>query len=282
MRRETETDNITRVRSEPGPDSLYSCVTLLTRRAFSACHEMATRVPRSDPNIALQLDQILAIADVLSAAEHRHGIGHHRDWYSILQLRPDDAAANRDLARQRFKTLVRLLDPNKNKFPLADDALMRVREAWFVLSDSARKDRFDREIREAATSFWTMCPYCWYLHQYERKYEDCTLRCANCRRTFHGEAVRPPPPETVVEGKEQYYCYHVSFPLRYPVDEERLRFGSDYEDKGNGVNDNALSGGRKRLRIKTVANRVRMKGYVDGNSDSDLDADEKDGNDFGT
>jgi hypothetical protein len=45
---------------------------------------------------------------------------------------------------------------------------VRVRKAWYVLSDPIRLDQFEREIREeengfSSTSFWTMCPYCWYL-----------------------------------------------------------------------------------------------------------------------
>lgn len=258
MRPQTDTNN-----NSGTPESLLRpSLSLLTRRHFAACRETAHRLPRSDPTLSLQLDQILAVADVLAAASRRPD--HPLDWYSILRLRPSATADDRDLARQQFKTLVRLLDPNKNKFPFADEALMRVREAWFVLSDPARKARFDSEIREAATmtaSFWTMCPYCWYLHEYERRYEDCTLRCANCKRTFHGAAVRPPPPESVVEGKEEYYCYHVSLPLRYPVG-ERCRFG---DEGNNGVSDGNV--GRKRLRIKTVANRVRMKRFVEVNGD---------------
>jgi hypothetical protein len=64
--------------------------------------------------------------------------------------------------------LVRLLAPNKNKFSFADEALVRVRKAWYVLSDPIRLDQFEREIREegngfSSISFWTTCPYCWYL-----------------------------------------------------------------------------------------------------------------------
>lgn len=141
---------------------------------------------------------------------------------------------------------------------------MRVREAWRVLSDPALKASFDSKVQDAAaSSFWTMCPYCWYLHEYQSCYEDCTLRCANCQKTFHGAAVKPPPPESVVAGKEEYYCYHVSLPLRYPVGEQGS-FG--YEENGM----------RKRFRVKTVANRSRRKGFVHVHalSDSD-DAEEK-------
>ncbi|XP_061356784.1 uncharacterized protein LOC133301177 [Gastrolobium bilobum] len=263
--------------SETGSDYvLRSCVALLSRRDFTSCRELVHRVPRSDPNISAQVDQILAIVDVLGAAEHRLN-KNQLNWYSILKLTPGDPANHRYLARLQFKTLVRLLDPNKNKFPFAEEAQMRVREAWFVLSDPVRRERHILDVRggsgtsqqpvqcpsngdalnQSEMSFWTMCPYCWYLHEYERKYEDCSLRCTNCKRTFHGVAVKPPAPETIVEGKDQYYCYHLSLPLRYPM--------GDHNFQGNG---------KKKMRIKTVANRVRMKGFIDPNSDSDLDAEE--------
>ncbi|KAK7250620.1 hypothetical protein RIF29_33162 [Crotalaria pallida] len=253
-----------------------SCAALLARRDFTACRELSHQISRSDHNISVQLDQILIIVDVLAAAEHRIS-DTHLDWYSILRLSRADAT-NRDLVRQRFKALMYLLDPNKNKFPYADDALMLVREGWFVISDPASRAKFDREIENykkaaaavrpcstapnkggAMSSFWTMCPYCWYLHEYERKYEDCTIRCGNCRKTFHGVAVKPPTPDMVVEGKEQYYCYQVSLPLRYDI--------------GEGQNNN----GRKRMRIKTVAKRVRMKRFIEANGDSEPDEEKEDG-----
>ncbi|KAG5001616.1 hypothetical protein JHK82_022773 [Glycine max] len=262
MKHETDNINNNNGTHDGSEDSvLRPCLSLLKCRSFAACHVSANKISRSDPNVSLHVDQILAVADVLAAAERRRVPSHPHDWYSILRLLPGDGD-NRDLTRQHFKTLVRLLDPNKNKLPFADEALMRVREAWFVLSDPTRKARFDKEINDAAktktTSFWTMCPYCWYLHEYERKYEDCTLRCSNCKRTFHGAAVTSPRPEAVAAGNEEYYCYHVSLPVRYPVGGERCRFGD---------------GARKRMRVKTVANRMKKKGFVvDANNDeSDLD-----------
>ncbi|KAK7346053.1 hypothetical protein VNO80_20566 [Phaseolus coccineus] len=263
MKEKPDTEN--HATSEGTSDSdtlalLRPAISLLNRRSFTTCRDFTRKIARSDPNASLQIEQILAVADVLAAAERRHD---PLDWYSILRLSPGDAAADRDLVRQQFKTLVRLLDPNKNKFPFADEALMRVREAWCVLSDPALKASFDSKVQDAASSFWTMCPYCWYLHEYQSCYEDCSLRCANCQKTFHGAAVKPPPPESVVAGKEEYYCYHVSLPLRYPVGERRS-FG--YEENGM----------RKRLRIKTVANRSRRKRFVHAHALSDSDAEEKD------
>jgi hypothetical protein len=70
--------------------------------------------------------------------------------------------------------------------------------------------------------------------------------------------VNPPDPESMVEGKEQYYCYHMSLPLRYPAENM-----SQFELGGNGG---------KRMRIKTVANRVRVKGFVlDSDSEPEME-----------
>lgn len=251
-----ESDN----RSGSGSESvlLRSCMTFLSRRDFDVCRRLANRVTKSDPETVSQLEQMVAIVDVLAAASR---LGSLSDHYAILNLNPSDAG-NRDLVRQQFKKLVRLLDPNKNKFPFVDEALMRVREAWAVLSDPVQRDQFDRQIRgekgsfrASMASFWTMCPYCWYMHEYERKYEGCTFRCENCKRTFHGTEVKAPAAESVVEGKEQYYCHHVSLPLKYPLND-----GSGFEVGG------------KKMRVKTVANRVRVKGFVALESDdSDLE-----------
>lgn len=261
-----ETDNKTQGQTISYHSSLRSGATLLSRRLFPSCRTFILRQPRSDPDIATQLDRMLTIIDVLEAASLRVGPGNNLpDHYAVLQLKPSDTnTRNRDFVRQRFKKLVRQLDPNKNKFPLTEEALMRVREAWQILSDPVQLARYEHEIRGEAevevvspASFWTMCPYCWYLHEYEKKYQDCTLRCGNCQRTFHGAPVKPPEPESMVEGKEQYYCYHMSLPLRYPVDEN-----GSFEFGGNA--------GRK-MRIKTVANRSRVKGFVVPDSESESD-----------
>lgn len=52
-------------------------------------------------------------------------------------------------------------------------------------------------------SFWTVCPYCYFLFEYEKVYEDCCLRCTNCGTAFHAVAIQLP---YVVEGRDEYYC----------------------------------------------------------------------------
>lgn len=104
-------------------------------------------------------------------------------------------------------------------------------DAWGVLSDPVKKTQYESDVfedeQEPAThkvlerqgidinrddtgsggdrTFWTVCPYCYYMYQYEKVYEECCLRCQNCRRPFHGVAIKAPSPEMMVPGKEQYY-----------------------------------------------------------------------------
>ncbi|CAK9169180.1 unnamed protein product [Ilex paraguariensis] len=57
-------------------------------------------------------------------------------------------------------------------------------------------------------TFWTVCPYCYYVFEYEKMYEECCLRCQNdkCSRGFDAVAIPSPPPREVVE-KGQYCCF---------------------------------------------------------------------------
>ncbi|KAE9620095.1 putative DnaJ domain-containing protein [Lupinus albus] len=172
---------------EPGSENLIAvCTTMLAYRRFSTCCDFATPIPRPDPSISASLDKIIAIANVLSAVERRLP-NNLPDYYSILMLRREDAAHDRDLVTRQFKKLALLLDPTAaTKFPSSDEALTCVQEAWHVLSDSKRRDLYHAQIGYQPTNatFWTACPYCWNLFEYETKYEDCTLLCQSCGKTF--------------------------------------------------------------------------------------------------
>ncbi|KAK3418978.1 hypothetical protein EUGRSUZ_H04724 [Eucalyptus grandis] len=100
----------------------------------------------------------------------------------------------------------------------------------------------------AELTFWTLCPYCYCAHEYEKAYEECCLRCANCGRGFHAAAIRAPPEATasggggVVHngvGGGHYNCRLGLFPLRYEEVEEKIDVGdhlveisSDEEEEG--------------------------------------------------
>uniref|UniRef100_A0A5B6YSX0 J domain-containing protein n=1 Tax=Davidia involucrata TaxID=16924 RepID=A0A5B6YSX0_DAVIN len=87
-------------------------------------------------------DQIVAVADVLLAAEKR--INNHHDWYAILQL--DRGSDDLELIKKQYRRLALLLHPDKNKFAFADTAFKIVAGAWAVLSDPGKKSLFDNEL----------------------------------------------------------------------------------------------------------------------------------------
>ncbi|KAK4745083.1 hypothetical protein SAY87_011395 [Trapa incisa] len=65
------------------------------------------------------------------------------------------------------------------------------------------------------STFWTTCPYCYYQHEYPTMYENCCLRCQECRRAFHGVSITSPPPQ--VRGKDAYQFCWGAFPLGFVV-----------------------------------------------------------------
>ncbi|KAE9595986.1 hypothetical protein Lal_00030449 [Lupinus albus] len=62
-------------------------------------------------------------------------------------------------------------------------------------------------------TFWTPCPYCYYLYEYPRVYEDCSLQCQNCERFFHGVELASLPP--LVPGQDAYYFNWGFFPTSF-------------------------------------------------------------------
>lgn len=221
---------------------------LLQGRDLTGSRDFAILAQETEPLLEGS-DQILAVADVLLAAEKR--INNHHDWYAILQL--DRRSDDQDLIKKQYRRLALLLHPDKNKFPLADQAFKLVADAWAVFNDRSKKSLYDNELslfskvdlaaqqsklpvrrnqhpsekrgqqnrespedqRLRLSSFWTMCPYCYNLYEYPRVYEGCCLRCQNCRRGFHAVLIPSLPPQ--VPGQEAYYCCWGVFPMGFAV-----------------------------------------------------------------
>ncbi|KAE7999969.1 hypothetical protein FH972_004343 [Carpinus fangiana] len=228
----------------------------LTRRDLRSCRSYALEARDSDLRISSVADQIIAIADVLLAAERRFRNGL-LDYFYILQVRRSDSG-NRELIRTQFEKLAALLNPTVNKFAFSEEARVLVLDAWSVLSDPEKKTRYESEIdgpekkgteSEDTETFWTLCPYCYYMYEYEKVYEECCLRCQNCQRAFHGVSIKSPP-QSVLVGEEKYYhCGWGCFPLGCEKGAE-----NDGEGKNDGVQENA------RMRnVKTKAGRRVMK-----------------------
>ncbi|XP_019421594.1 PREDICTED: uncharacterized protein LOC109331508 [Lupinus angustifolius] len=67
-------------------------------------------------------------------------------------------------------------------------------------------------------SFWTSCPYCYVMYEYPKVYEDCTLRCQNCRRGFHAVVIRSPP----LNGLDESFCTWGFLPLGFSGDSKDI------------------------------------------------------------
>ncbi|KAF5743950.1 hypothetical protein HS088_TW08G00538 [Tripterygium wilfordii] len=251
----------------------------------------AIRAREFDPRLEL-CDRIIAVADTILCATTRISAGRYPDWYAILQL--DSLTQNMELIANQYRKLALLLDPQRSRLPLVDQAFRLVSDAWSVLSNPNGKSLYDTELQlgelgqnlqkqtppkpvrtsprnkdgrvvtepepepvpvpepepepepsltmatpattPATTSietastrpsqstrrttqpdeyvgdrFWTACPYCYIFYEYPKIYEECTLRCQNCRRAFHAVTVPSPP----VTENQTHFCCWAFFPLGF-------------------------------------------------------------------
>ncbi|KAJ8764736.1 hypothetical protein K2173_009124 [Erythroxylum novogranatense] len=73
-------------------------------------------------------------------------------------------------------------------------------------------------------SFWTACPYCFFLYEYPKVYEGCALKCQNCKRSFHASVIPSPP----LTDKDQYFCSWGFFPVGFSGDNGKNLGGSGW------------------------------------------------------
>ena len=286
-----------RPRTRPEPEYLLGLSThFLSLRDLPKCRHYALQARKPDPLQSSAADKILAVADVLIAADCRvHDT--HLDYYGILQIRRSESE-NRRAIRSQFKKLAALLNPNVNKFAFSEEAFNLVRESWSVLSDPDKKTQYDTEIDSPENhAFWTLCPYCYYMYEYEKVYEDCCLRCQNCRKGFHGVAVKAPPKTAIMDGKskdekEYSFCWGY-FPLGFEKEKvgktetqmvgsgKTVILGGYYENDsvkgnvGNGRNVKTKAGRMKN--VKSVG--IKTKKVLGINDYEGMDLKEEDAED---
>ncbi|KAL0454354.1 UNVERIFIED_CONTAM: Chaperone protein DnaJ [Sesamum latifolium] len=116
---------------------------LLSARDLMGSKSFASRARDSDPTLS-PADQILAVADTLLAGDRRIG-NNQQDWYAILRLTPQQGR-DAELVATQYRNLALLLNPQKNKFPFAEQAFRLVVDAWSVLSNPSRKALYDKEL----------------------------------------------------------------------------------------------------------------------------------------
>ncbi|KMT09263.1 hypothetical protein BVRB_6g133630 [Beta vulgaris subsp. vulgaris] len=233
--------------------------THLRLRNYSLCRQYALESQQTNHPNSLSnhkhASQLLAISNILSSPTN---------FYSILQI--DTFSNDITLIHTQFKHLLSILDPIKDKSSLVKEAVNLVWEAYDCLSDPTKKTQFDSQFSgekggfnevEKMGSFWTFCPYCFYMYEYSRVYEGCCLRCQNqiCRRAFHGVALNSLPKMELEKGV--YFGCFGYFPLG---------FSPDGLKKGNNKFDSwsPIVGMFPVRRIgKTRAGRVDLNGEDD-------------------
>ncbi|CAI0419893.1 unnamed protein product [Linum tenue] len=224
---------------QPDPEPLLSLsAQLLGFRDFSGARKYALLAQNADPS-RTEPPQIIAIVDILLA-----GLP---DWASVLQL-DDSMAGDRACMRSQFTKLLALVHPSKNSFPFCQEAFDHVFTAWSAMEEE--KGEGGKSKGDSGT-FWTVCPYCFYAYEYESAYEDCCLRCQNCRKGFHGLAVGSPPP--VAEGnREEYYCGYGCFPLKYYL-REQSGGGEGRGGDGGGGSKGGVKGFRPEENVMEIS-----------------------------
>jgi len=195
---------------------------LLAARDLVGCKRLAERAVEADPNLP-GADELLAVADVLLASQ-RQLPSVRPDPVAVLQLQPgpDPAAVKRAFGR-----LSQLVSAPRNPRPAADTALHFVQQAFADLSKNASSDTAPAAASTPASggasaaaadadAFWTSCPYCCHVYQYQRALVGRALRCqsAGCRRAFVATEIPTVPP--IVPGTDMYYCAWGFFPMGFP------------------------------------------------------------------
>ncbi|KAM7251902.1 hypothetical protein ACFE04_023785 [Oxalis oulophora] len=83
-------------------------------------------------------------------------------------------------------------------------------------SNQQNEETRSEPTRQEVSTLWTTCPYCYYMYEYPKIYEDCTLRCQNCKRAFQAVAIASPP--VTAGNKNEYFCCWGFFPLGFSGD----------------------------------------------------------------
>uniref|UniRef100_A0A8R7TEP2 J domain-containing protein n=1 Tax=Triticum urartu TaxID=4572 RepID=A0A8R7TEP2_TRIUA len=196
--------------------SLEIAAKLLAARDLVGCKRFAEHAVDADPLLP-GADELLAVADVHLAAQRLLPSGRP-DPLAILQLQPNPDSAD---VKRAFRRLANLLAPRRNPHPGADTALRAVEEAFAHLSEgtstgAAPAPAAPGGASAAEDTFWTVCPHCCHVHQYERLLVGRSLMCASagCRRAFVATELPAAPP--IVPGTDFYYCAWGFIPMGFP------------------------------------------------------------------
>ncbi|XP_051144115.1 uncharacterized protein LOC127260424 [Andrographis paniculata] len=119
---------------------------------------------------------------------------------------------NHEQPQQNYSNLDEGTSHNVNVNDDVDEMMEDEEDVERVVDEEAE----DTPAPYADETFWTACPYCYYMYQYPSMYIDCTLRCSNCKMGFQAVIIPNPPP--VVDGQEGYFCCWGFIPLGFSME----------------------------------------------------------------
>lgn len=185
------------VLSNPSEKALYDNDIVLANNPNSSSHQdtAAAAVRSQHPNSSSQQDATAAAA-VRRSSRNSNYSNSEQDAAVIRSSRNSSSGGKSNKARnvaEESQTPSGIPTDNPSANP----------------SDNLSENPSDGH--DVNSNFWTACPYCLNMYEYQGVYVDCSLRCQNCRRAFHGAKIMAPPP--IIEGEESYFCCWGFYPL---------------------------------------------------------------------
>ncbi|GFP86802.1 Dnaj homolog subfamily b member 5 [Phtheirospermum japonicum] len=173
---------------------------------------------------------------------------------------------NNNKGKQSHQNYSNAGDSNNNN---VDDVNENVEETVeeIIEDEEEEEKREDLPLKNDPLTFWTACPYCYYMYEYPRVYIDCTMRCPNCKRAFQSVVIPSPPP--TVDGQDAYYCCWGFIPLGFSMD--------IYEKNKGPAPTTGTNSGRRNSGPRVYVDDDDIFADISSSSESDIDwQDDKD------
>lgn len=190
---------------------------------FSSAQGILLQAQKICPDLE-HISQLLTICDVHCTAKKI--VKKAIDWYEVLQV---DVAADESIIKRQYRKLVKLVHPDKNKFPGAEAAFKLVAEAYSILGDATNRAIYDTRRKSvsrtgpskvgqqqwktagggskpgsAGLAFWTICPHCGTRYQYHIRVLDKGVCCQSCCNVFSTSRTRSPIQQCGTPSKQSH------------------------------------------------------------------------------
>ncbi|KAL3620979.1 hypothetical protein CASFOL_035891 [Castilleja foliolosa] len=129
------------------------------------------------------------------------------------------------------------------------------------VEEEEEEKRDDLPPKNDPLTFWTACPYCYYMYEYPRVYIDCTMRCRNCKRAFQSVVIPSPPP--TVDGQDAYFCCWGFMPMGFSMD--------IYERNKRPVPETGTNSNRRNSGPRVYIDDDDIFADISSSSESDID-----------